>query len=985
MRLHRLAITAFGPYPGRVDVDFDAVGADGLFLLYGDTGAGKTTLLDAVAFALFGTVPGARGEAKRLRCDTSPATTTTEVRLELTVQGHRLRLVRTPEYTRRKRRGAGTTLQRGSVSLTWLDHPGGQGVPEGLTRADEVGRTVQRLLGMTHQQFFQVVLLPQGEFARFLRADTADREKLLERLFGTERFADVERWFRERRRVARQHLDEAAGQVHEVVTRIRQTAAADPPGERPVSEWLAALRRDARARESEARESERRAVVLRDEATEALARARALAEACQRRDELQASWRSLEEGRGDRDDWHRRRAAARAAAPVSSVEQHRVRLEAALDLARRDEAAALAEAVPHGWSPEGGDDPRTAADRAREEAGTLAPLVSEEARQLSDTRRLAELAGKVRVEEDQLAELADRSALLPAELAEARVGVEEARSASARLDGLRLRRRELAGLLADARGLPGADDALRAAEDLLRQRVDAHQAARQDLLDVRHRRLAGMAAELATGLVGGEPCAVCGSTDHPAPAEARADPVTEDEELRATSQEERTGAARQVAIAAVRDADAEVRRLRERLGEWTEPALAEALAGVESEENKAESVVSEQADRERLADRLEAEQAALHGRRTLLEAALAATRAEHDALREVVRDRDERLLAARAGFAGVDERRAHLLGLAGSLSTLADAAAERASATDRASEATSAVELAAAGAGFPSVPAALDAALDDAEFAALESAIEDFDRREAGVRAGLADVQAAELPDEAPDLTAAREEAEHHQRAADDAVAGTRDAARIGRELAELGAEWARADAALAPVRAAFDELDALTDVVNGQGQNSRRMSLRSYVLAARLEEVAIAATGRLSRMSQGRFSFVHSDAGGSRGTRGGLWLDVLDDYSGQVRSAKTLSGGESFLASLALALGLADVVAAETGGALLDTLFIDEGFGTLDAETLDLVMNTLDDLRADGRVVGLVSHVEELRQRIPSRIRVRRGREGSSLEPEGC
>lgn len=179
-------------------------------------------------------------------------------------------------------------------------------------------------------------------------------------------------------------------------------------------------------------------------------------------------------------------------------------------------------------------------------------------------------------------------------------------------------------------------------------------------------------------------------------------------------------------------------------------------------------------------------------------------------------------------------------------------------------------------------------------------------------------------------------------------------------------------------MQAEYAELDALTDVINGRGQNSRSMTLRTYVLAARLEEVAAAASTRLEHMSQGRYRFVHSVEAGPRGTRGGLGLDVLDDYSGQRRPAKTLSGGESFLASLALALGLSDVVAA---GAVLDTLFIDEGFGTLDAETLELVMTTLDELRAGGRVVGLVSHVEELRQRIPTRLRVRKARAGSTLE----
>ncbi len=158
-------------------------------------------------------------------------------------------------------------------------------------------------------------------------------------------------------------------------------------------------------------------------------------------------------------------------------------------------------------------------------------------------------------------------------------------------------------------------------------------------------------------------------------------------------------------------------------------------------------------------------------------------------------------------------------------------------------------------------------------------------------------------------------------------------------------------------------------------------MSLRAYVLASRLEEIAVSASVRLQRMSGGRYEFVHSDEAGSRGRRGGLGLDIRDDFTGVVRSAKTLSGGESFLASLSLALGLADVVAAESGGIVLDTMFIDEGFGTLDADTLDSVMAVLDELRDGGRVVGIVSHVDEMRQRIPSRLHVIRGRAGSSVK----
>jgi len=158
-------------------------------------------------------------------------------------------------------------------------------------------------------------------------------------------------------------------------------------------------------------------------------------------------------------------------------------------------------------------------------------------------------------------------------------------------------------------------------------------------------------------------------------------------------------------------------------------------------------------------------------------------------------------------------------------------------------------------------------------------------------------------------------------------------------------------------------------------------MRLQSFVLAARLEQVAEVASRRLLEMSAGRYTFLHSDAQGRHGARGGLGLDVLDEYTGTRRPTKTLSGGESFMASLALALGLADVVTAESGGVQLDTLFVDEGFGTLDADTLDDVMDRLDGLRAGGRTVGVVSHVSELRNRIPTQVHVRKGRSGSSID----
>ncbi len=190
---------------------------------------------------------------------------------------------------------------------------------------------------------------------------------------------------------------------------------------------------------------------------------------------------------------------------------------------------------------------------------------------------------------------------------------------------------------------------------------------------------------------------------------------------------------------------------------------------------------------------------------------------------------------------------------------------------------------------------------------------------------------------------------------------------------------------AIGPLREEYERVARLAGLTAGtSADNERKMRLESYVLAARLEQVAAAATARLRRMSGGRYTLVHSDARGGRG-RSGLGLHVVDAWTGRERDTATLSGGETFFASLALALGLADVVTDEAGGARLDTLFIDEGFGSLDDQTLDEVLDVLDSLRERDRSVGIVSHVGDLRRRIPAQLEVVKNRAGSSVRLRGA
>ena len=279
------------------------------------------------------------------------------------------------------------------------------------------------------------------------------------------------------------------------------------------------------------------------------------------------------------------------------------------------------------------------------------------------------------------------------------------------------------------------------------------------------------------------------------------------------------------------------------------------------------------------------------------------------------------------------------------------------------------------------MPAARTARRSPQWRAEQEQAIRAYEAETVSVTAQLADPELDVPLDPAADLAGAQEAvrlaAERHD-AAVTALGLARDRAAT---LAGLAPQFAVERAALEPLRERAEEARRLADLAGGQGANTLRMTLSAFVLAARLEEVAEAASQRLLTMTAGRYSLAHTDARRGGGGRSGLGLLACDSWTGLERDTSTLSGGETFLASLALALGLADVVTGEAAGVPIEALFVDEGFGSLDEDTLEEVMNVLDGLREGGRMVGIVSHVSELRQRIPAQVHVRKGRSGSTVE----
>lgn len=992
MRLHTLQMSAFGPFAEEAAVDFDALGCDGLFLLHGQTGAGKTTVLDAVAFALFGRVPGARDEDRRLVSDHAPAGDIPLVVLEATIGGRRMRVSRSPEHRRRKKRGEGFTTVPAAGTLVWLDGSG-----PSLSRLSDIGEVISRILGMSAEQFFQVVLLPQGDFARFLRAATDDREKLLEKLFETDRFNDLEAWLRDRARSTRaerrdreQTVDRIAAQIAGLVG-DEQPMEADPDWAQAHLEAARVDAADAAAALQRARDSAQTAdaALAADTRTHDLQSRAALART--RLDALDSSRELLDSARDALD-------AARCAEPIRPLIDDRDRAHALSARAQASLADATRSLVdlPEGagllgelsWPPAHSDTATIDAhiDRWSAESGRLAPIAERARRRPQIVATIDGLEAESAAAVATLEEIDRESTSLPAALAAAQEAVDASRTMGSRLPGLRERLTAARSRHAAAQRLPALDEALTRARTAAAAAHERHLATRERQLTLQQRRIDGMAAELAGRLRAGEHCAVCGAVEHPAPAVASGAPVSEAEQIDADYAEKQAADRRAAAVDRLATAE------RERA------VVAEACRGVTIEDAAAEVVrLADEADTiETIAAALDARIAAadeiascvddLRSRAAATREAQAGRRERIATLGADLADLDAEVSAATDGTGTVHERRDHLAALCRSSTALRDARVAAEHADARAREITRRIETLAAEAGFVDVAQACAALADPATVTSWDEQIRQASAIRAAAVATLDDPEVAAAA--AGDPVDLAHRARDHEASATALDAAThrhsRAADRFAR-LQDLAAGYWSALSVLAPVLERDREVQGLADLVAGRGQNSRQMSLRSYVLAARLEEVLVAASTRLREMSSGRYEFAHTDAAASRGRRSGLGIEVRDEYTGAVRPATTLSGGETFFASLALALGLADVVSAESGGRVLDTMFIDEGFGTLDPEALDLVMRVLDDLRSGGRVVGVVSHVDEMKARIPAQLHVIRAEAGSRLAMVGA
>lgn len=1010
MRPLHLTLEAFGPYAGRQELDFTDLGDRAFFLIHGPTGAGKTSILDGISYALYGETSGGLRETRDLRSHFAAAEVPTRIRFEFSLGARRFRVERAPEQQVPKQRGGGTKKQTCSANLWELKD--GAEVPLAAEKPTVVDAKVAELVGFAADQFRQVVLLPQGRFQEFMLAGSAERQAILQTLFQTRRYARITEALVEDEKALKDSMRATQGDIRQQLAQAGVKTLEDLP----VMLQAAALGLEELTREQGA------AGLLLEQASVGLLEGTRAAERLQ---EAEAARADLERLRGmarlmeaHRTELDRARRCAAVLPAVQRLEEvqtgileleaEEARLAATVEAREADWAAAeaaYAEAEQHGVRRE---ELRSAIARMKELEPKLEAL--ETARR--EFREAAQGRGRFgdRAEDQKRVLEARRQ-----ELSLLRATLQETRTEAAQEPGRkgmlvlvakrRTQREELERMLDEVRRAEEALGLAQEAQDLAQK---ALQAARDRQQLLQERRLVAQAARIARDLQDGQPCPVCGSKAHPQPAAPSAD-LPDDAELRLAVQAQEdaeTVLARARDTTASRGATVEVTRSRRQdlladLGEHADIGL-EAFAIIESRHR--EELDRSRAAREAL-PAIEQRAALAEETRNAAETRLAETNQRLSDL--LVQE-----AGAKARMELLEEELLHVLRVPGALSTrrreaeqeLAASEARLAAARDAREPAQTA--FLEARAGLKAHGTHLEAvrkeawSLQDAFDAALAAAHfhgrADFDlaRRSPDDMTSLADLLEAHGTELAGAIRR-HEQAEGLAKglAAPDlpGLQSARDEAQL--RFARAGEALGRAQAERTALEHLERELTRLTRVLGDQdrryralanlarvarGDDGDRISFERFVQGAILDEVLVSATARLHRMSKQRYGLRRAAVSLDQRRAGGLQLEITDSHTGRSRAVSSLSGGEGFQASLALALGLSDVVQRHAGGIRLDTVFIDEGFGSLDPEALDLALRTLEDLNQGGRLVGLISHLEEVKARIPARLEVIPGPGGS-------
>ena len=1018
-----LTIEAFGPYRDSVTLDFNELQNHSMFLISGPTGAGKTSILDAMVYALYGEPSGEVRKTDAIRSDFAEPQHMTRVDFSFAIGEAQYRVERLPKQLVAKKRGTGMREQNASATVYEMKDGEWKVI---ATSAAAIRDTIQRIIGFRKDQFLQVVLLPQGEFRKLLVASTSEREELLHTLFRTE-------LYRRLQDALKSAYDEAKSGIEENVTKQSALLQSIPHDEEiPVLtiEHVRELLKD--------REPHRDTLVVeRDKAVDVVDQFNTLRNEWALYNQVQQSLieatnkldmvKAREEERSSLQEKVRFLTSLTPSYELYKQFSDKQSVLETLETALSD-AKKVVEIASQQESKctEAYEVLASHAETIQAKRTTLAQL-RQQAEKFDELALLNQelniLKSKLETQDREKSEAKLQAqhklvADLEAELVEVRKQFQVNSKALESIPHIQEQLSQLqrySELLSEKQK---AQNDIDAKEESLATLDESVKNSTVQLERLEHLMAEGRAFELVHLVVDNEPCPVCGSTEHPQLAsKPELYPTKEEvEEARAVRDgalQKRASEIGQKEALSVRlhELDKQVKdqvsKLKSSIADFSEDTFDSTQQVLSSQMNRLTAL---RKDTEQLSEMItKNEHDLIEGKDTLAKLEI-----DHNELLNDLHDVAVQISSVQAKIDGLskilpttdlDEWHKQIESLETEINTYDEQLKLCKSSLDAAKEQLNAkrgrLEILFAQVqeetknldGFyqeyvkslQSISVSEDDFIDalgdykalDAFRTELHALDEAFSTAQAVYDAALKHAQSVIEPSDTVSDEVYDTAVEKRDNLVGSLAAWDKETKHIETTLASLE----ELEKAMGEAREEITFLSRLNDLANGGEQGFKNVTFERYVLGAILDEVVYAANLRLQKMSRSRYSLERSDyTGGGRGKQG-LDLAVMDAFTGQSRPANTLSGGETFLASMALALGLADVIQSYAGGIHMDTMFIDEGFGTLDPDTLELAMETLVQLQSSGRLIGMISHVPELKTRIPAHLEVTRGDDGSTAK----
>ncbi|ASI94920.1 AAA family ATPase [Vibrio rotiferianus] len=1008
MKPIKLTMQAFGPFAQTETIEFDKLGTNPLFLINGPTGSGKTSILDAICFALYGETTGNERQGIQMRCDMAAPTLLTEVTLEFSLHGKSYRVIRSPEQEAPKARGEGMTVRKHTAALYEITDE------EKLitSKTTQVKTEVTNIIGLNETQFRQVMVLPQGKFRELLLATSKEREEIFGQLFQTDIYKKIEYALKDKASAISKAKDEFDNQIRGALQ------VAGVSSEVELTEQREALSVQFESVQKQEQESLAQLNAVKTD----LQKAEALSNEFKKREQAEIA---LKQHLEQSDAVSSRQLQLDNAKKASKVELPYVTLQNASKQTQELEQKVAKLSQDLTVANDAVKSKEGALQTAKEQAAQL-PKLTEQQYQLEGMK--GKLVEKSELEKAINAGLTQKSEFeatlkkysalkekLTLEAQQGQKSLDQARVDVASIGSVEAEIKQQQRLMQDLQKLTGLNQEL--------AKLDALTPSKQASVDQAKARYVELqrsadtlelswhnaqAAVLAQRLQAGEMCPVCGSVEHPQPAQFVGEEVTKDQVQNArnieregqvvlnqlSNQLEQHNIAigqckqqiEQLSVELGQNASMDLGTLQtsmhqfnERLQQLSSINLAQLEQSVNelnqrciTGEGKINDLQNQMAanestikvNQEQLA-KLSASLDAKYSSLEVLEQDIVAIQKQIAELNSALENAQNHLQQAVLAKANIESQ----------LTTNQQWLNE---ALDRLSAAKADWAQALQASAFEDEAQFLACKVDEAEMQVWQQEIEAFKQTQIKLEQTLADLSSTLKDLALPDLEGLNVKLNSVQQSYVEARNQLDSTRSLFERLEKVRNDIATLHDKNTKLEDEYKVFGTLYDVASGK--TGSRISLHRFVLGVLLDDVLIQASQRLSLMSKGRYILARKTEGFKGAAGRGLDLVVEDSYTGKTRDVATLSGGESFMAALALALGLSDVVQSYSGGIRLDTLFIDEGFGSLDPESLDLAIQTLVDLQQTGRMIGVISHVSELKEQMAQRIDVEPSRLGSTV-----